>query len=51
MLAAVRAEMCEGGVWGRSWLVCNALVVLAASLRLHAPCAADRMASLSPSGW
>ena len=40
----------EGGVWGWGWLVVDALAVLAALLRSHALCAADRMAS-SPSGW
>ena len=48
MLAAVLyAEMHEGGVWGRGWLVVD---TLAASLRSHALCAADRMV-FSPSGW
>ena len=46
LAAVLYAEMHEGGVWGRGWY---ALAVLAASLRSHALCAADRMAS-SPSG-
>ena len=39
MLAAVHAEMCEGGVWGRSWLVGDAIVAVA-PLRSYAPSAA-----------
>ena len=50
LAAVLYAEMHEGGVWGRGWLVGDALAVLAASLRSHALCAADRMA-FSPSGW